>query len=175
MQYSLSSHTQVLGAMRQLWAGLAKTHVFRLPRSNTAPLGRPRHQTGPFPQCQPRCAMCARRIINQHGIGTRHRQWDPCNCSSSSTEAAATCTDPVEEQPVQRLNVIEVLRSRGLVQASLHLPLLPTGHYTSCLILDFALCRASCSFNVSVFDPGYHKPCFGEGRGHRDIDCVLRV
>ncbi|BDA44315.1 Tyrosine-tRNA ligase [Coccomyxa sp. Obi] len=60
--------------------------------------------------------MCARRIVHQRSIATRQRQWEPCNSSSLGTEAAAKCTDAVDEQHTQRLNVIEVLRSRGLVQ-----------------------------------------------------------
>lgn len=93
--------------------------------------------------------MCARRIVHQRSITTPHRQWEPCNSSSLGTQAAATCTDPVDEQHTQSLNVIEVLRSRGLVQVS-HSTFLSCrqGPYNTCLVLYFALFMAgSCQWS----------------------------
>ncbi len=150
MQHSFSLNTHVLGAMRQLWAGLARTHVLRMPCSKTTPLGRPRHQNGAFSQCQSRCTMCARRIVHQHGIGTRHRRWEPCCTISSSTEASAKCTDPADEQQAQRLNVIEVLRSRGLIQAS-HFIFLACPLGTTTLTLPWTLpCAWQAGYPMSV-------------------------
>ena len=159
----------MFGTMRQLCSGLARTHLYRLPCSSLLSTRGLRHSAASFSRCQPCCTMCRRQSASHRPCCSRRRHWTPCKGSSMATDAA-TVLEPEKEHGAQQLNIVEVLRSRGLVQVS-----------RSTFADTFQL-AGPCAPNFQVtqqsdcnYIAGHHQPIIGEGGCHGEFDGVLRV
>ena len=104
----------LLGAMRQLYSGLARTHVYRWPCYSQVPIRNSRQSARSISGRHPCCTMCRRQVVSHRPFSRRRKEWTPCRINPMATDAATV--EQEATKGMQQMNIVEVLRSRGLVQ-----------------------------------------------------------